>query len=656
MQNCRSLSAEESQPLPQHCSVAPTRLKASSSLDTQTGESASPGSQNAAENVPTPISHVGLRAHRRDAEVQSPAAAAARAMPHRDADGTDTAARRREQQPLITEIREDSHDKHRQRQQQQQQRQESEAIALSDGTSSTRGGPSRHANAKGSSLKGLPARVVDREREGGAHPNISPAVATPMALPATTAPVRAQEELEDLAITLTQRFVPLLTAVAFGDAVQRTSSSAHGANNGNSDGVSHPSSSSPSSSTAVTLAPAVPGPCGPTWSRGRSENLTTPGQPPPSATALTCYAAESALALTRVCSMVLASTAVAGSVGTTKKASRIRQAGSSGRGEESSAKTGDSTGHREAGVNDVGAMPVGGSAVASARNDTWSVEGSDAILEHGPGTGNLVSHPRPPRRSANGDGASLSPLRQSSASDSVKSDLCVADAQDGRSQRRHWALQVLAELSPVSTVPLLMLAEVWLVGTTLPTEDSGGRSSGRSVGRAYNGSSSVRGAGQGGGEQGASSTGFEDGKSRPVPVGEHAQKCCHCRPCRSQSHLEDEDEASTWKELPRRNGPDLARGSALLKESSSFGASGSDRYSDQSLGIPLRAVVEEGEITKEGLAARALRDLTALLTCAVDVRYSVEKRAAEIRRLRERDGSDGETIFGIGHARAIFPV
>ncbi|CBJ48881.1 expressed unknown protein [Ectocarpus siliculosus] len=365
-----------------------------------------------------------------------------------------------------------------------------------------------------------------------------------------------------------------------------------------------PSSQSKASSTGVQVeaATAAAGAGDRTPSPTAAVAKTTTGTAAAAArpTALACFAAECALALTSACALV--ASAVASSTGPATP----EAAGATGPAATpvplSAATTAAGGGH-----TDEGSCGEKGAEVAPV------VEADDIYRDSGRGETSparqaaLARSRGGPVRATDGEeeagkkGAGEEEREQTRAA--IAKERGAAEEPQGR-----WrALRVLSELLPSSTIPLLVLAEAWLGGVA---------EEGASVGAVGSGS----GRGNGGSNdrdlynRQPGSDGRGPGGVRATSRGENAYSGVSV----------SWDSRSGWSEAGR---------SARLP-----------------FGDVRGAVAGEGG---RGLAATAVRDLVAVLVSVVNVARRLEEREAEKRRVLERDGLEESEISSPRHGRDV---
>ncbi|CAN0279980.1 unnamed protein product [Ectocarpus fasciculatus] len=386
--------------------------------------------------------------------------------------------------------------------------------------------------------------------------------------------------LSGLAVSLAERFVPLLTAIAGGtpppsrvlpqQLQQQKNSSATGA--------------AVAAVAATAAAAAGAGDKTPSPTAAVAKAMVGTGAVAAGPTALTCFAAECALALTSACALVASTGESSTGPGTPEAAGATGPAATRAAG-------GGHTDEGSCGERGVDAAPV---------------VKADEIYYEDSGRGESS-----PARQSLLAGSRVGPVRASTdeeeggkkgAGEKEKEQARVAIVTERRADEEphgRWrALRVLSVLLPSSTIPLLVLAEAWLGGV------AGG---GASVGAAGSGSGGSNGGsndrelyrrqpGSGGcGPGGVRAASRDDHASSGAPMGW--------------------DSRSGWSEAGRS--PRLSYG-----------------------GVRGAGAGEGGR----GLAATAVRDLVAVLVSAVDVARRLEEGEAERRHVLERDGlEEGET-------------
>lgn len=378
--------------------------------------------------------------------------------------------------------------------------------------------------------------------------------------------------LSGLAVSLAERFVPLLTAIAEGTPPttrvlppqQQRNASATGAEAA-ATAAAGAGDKTPSPTAALAKATA-----------GAAAAAARP-------TALACFAAECALALTSACALV-AST-VASSTGTaTPEAADATGPAVTPLCAATTAVGGGHTDEGSRGERGVEAVPVG--KADEIYRDSGSGETSPA------GQTSLARSRGGPVRATAGEEEGGKKGVREEEKEQTRAAIVKEQEAEEEPHGRWRALRVLYELLPSSAIPLLVLAEAWLGGV------AGG-----------SGSVGAAGSASGGGNSGIYPR--QPGSDGRGPGGVRAA---------SRDENTYSGVSVSWD---RRSGWSEAGRSASL-----------------SYGGVRGAVVGEGG---RGLAATAVRDLVAVLVSAVDVARRLEEREAERRRVLERDGlEEGE--------------
>ncbi|CAB1112970.1 unnamed protein product [Ectocarpus sp. CCAP 1310/34] len=391
--------------------------------------------------------------------------------------------------------------------------------------------------------------------------------------------------LSGLAVSLAERFVPLLTAIAEGmppppsrvlPPQQQRNASGTGAGMEAATAAAGAGDIAPSPTAAVAKTTA-----------GTAAAAARP-------TALACFATECALALTSACALV--ASAVASSTGPATP--------------EAAGATGPAT------------TPVPLSAAATAAGGGHTDEGScgekgvevvpvveaDEIYRDGGRGETSPARQASPARSRGGpvratDGKEEGGKKGAGEEEKEQTRAAIAKERGAEEEPRgRWrALRVLSELLPSSTIPLLVLAEAWLGGVA---------EGGASVGAAGSGS----GGGNGDSKPGSGSDGRGPGGVRAASRDGNAYSGV----------------SVPWD---CRGGWSRAGRSARL-----------------SFGGVRGAVAGEGG---RGLAAKAVRDLVAVLVSAVNVARRLEEQDAERKRVLERDGLEEGEISSPRHGRYV---
>ncbi|CAM9341174.1 unnamed protein product [Ectocarpus sp. 4 AP-2014] len=396
--------------------------------------------------------------------------------------------------------------------------------------------------------------------------------------------------LSGLAVSLAERFVPLLTAIAEGTPAPSRLLSPQQQRNASATGAEVEAATSAPRAGDKTPPPTA------------AVAKATAGTPAAAArpTALACFAAECALALTSACALV--ASAVASSTGPATP--------------EAASATGPA------------ATPVPLCAATTAAGNGHTADGSCGeegvemvpVVEvheiyRGGGRGETPPEKRASLARSRGGAVPTTDREEEGgkkgAGDEDKEQTRAAIAKEREAEKKphgRWrALRVLSELLPSSTIPLLVLAEAWLGGVA---EGSA------SVGAA--------GSGSGGGNGGSSYKDLykmQPGSDGRGPGGVRAAP---------------------------RDGNAYSGVSAPWDSKGGWSEAG--RSSCLSFGGVRGAVAGEGG---RGLAATAVHDLVAVLVSAVDVARRLEEREAQRRRALERDGLEEGEISSPRHGRDV---
>lgn len=402
--------------------------------------------------------------------------------------------------------------------------------------------------------------------------------------------------LSGLAVSLAERFVPLLTSIAEGippppsrvlPPQQQRNASATGAEVEAATAAAGAGDKTPSPTAAVAKTTA-----------GTAGAAARP-------TALACFAAECALALTSACALV--ASAVAPSTGPAIP----EAAGATGSAATpvplSAATTAAGGGHTDegsCGEKGVEVVPV--------------VEADEIYRESGRGETSPARQASPARLRGGPvratDGEEEGGKKGAGEEEKEQTRAAIAKERGAEEEPRgRWrALRVLSKLLPSSTIPLLVLAEAWLGGVA---------EGGAPVGAA--------GSGSGGGNG--------DSNDRDL--------------YRRQPGSGSDGRGPGGVRAASRDGN--AYNGVSVPWDSRGGWSEAGRSARLSFGGVRGAVAGEGG---RGLAATAVRDLVAVLVSAVNVARRLEEREAERRHVLERDGLEGGEMRGqecsICHSRS----